>query len=263
MADEMGLTPQAAQGYEEFFVPAIFAQWPPLMLREIDLQAGEDLLDVGCGTGVLCREALKAVGADGSVTGIDLSESMLGVAAVASPGARLHQGDATEIPCADESFDVVTSAFMLMFVPDQMKALAEMWRVLRPGGRLIVSVWEALSENPVYTELVEIARNRLGEAAGESIAWPFVLGESDRLPELFESADVHDVKLRVQDGVARFPSVEDLVRTEFEAWLLADSVNEAQLSVLVEDARARFVSYVGPGGMSFPFRAIFAVADKS
>ena len=78
--DEMGLTPEAARGYESYFVPAIFGQWPPIFAEIAELRSGEDVLDVGCGTGVFTREALKTVGSTGSVTGIDLSESMLEVA---------------------------------------------------------------------------------------------------------------------------------------------------------------------------------------
>ena len=78
--DEMGLTPEAAQGYEQYFVPAIFDQWPVRIIDAAGAGEGHLVLEVGCGTGVLARELTKRVGQNGSVTGLDLSESMLGVA---------------------------------------------------------------------------------------------------------------------------------------------------------------------------------------
>jgi ubiquinone/menaquinone biosynthesis C-methylase UbiE len=91
--DEMGLTPEAAEGYEQYFVPAIFYQWPPVLIEKAELAEGDDLLDIGCGTGVLSREAVDTVGETGSVTGFDLSESMLGVARRKAPQAKFHQGN--------------------------------------------------------------------------------------------------------------------------------------------------------------------------
>ncbi|MEM7502389.1 MAG: methyltransferase domain-containing protein, partial [Pseudomonadota bacterium] len=124
--DEMGLTPEAANGYEEFFVPAIFDQWPPVMISAAAVTNGEDVLDVGCGTGVLTRELTRHVGDDGSATGFDLSESMLGIARERCPNATFKQGNVIDLPFDDQSFDVVISSFMLMFVPDPEKALSEM-----------------------------------------------------------------------------------------------------------------------------------------
>jgi SAM-dependent methyltransferase len=105
--DEVGLTPEAAQGYEAFFVPAIFHQWPPVLMAEADIRPTDHVLDVGCGTGVLTRELLKVVGPQGSVTAIDLSESMLSVARTVCIGANCHLGNAANLPFDDNQFDAV------------------------------------------------------------------------------------------------------------------------------------------------------------
>ena len=177
--DEMGLTPEAAQGYEDFFVPAIFHQWPPQLMKSAGLTEGHSLLEVGCGTGVLAREAIKVVGANGSVTGIDLSESMLGVARHLAPDVDFQQGDVQTLPFSDQTFDRIIASFVLMFVPEQISAITEMWRVLKPGGKLAVSVWESLENNPAYADLVKISQRLIDEEAAASLAWPFALGEKE------------------------------------------------------------------------------------
>lgn len=99
--DEMGLSPEAARGYEEFFVPAIFGQWPPVMLDAAAVGEGEVVLDVGCGTGVLTRELTKRLGDSGSATGFDLSESMLGIARAHCPDAIVRLLRAKYAPFKD------------------------------------------------------------------------------------------------------------------------------------------------------------------
>lgn len=256
-ADEMGLTPEAANGYEEFFVPAIFDQWPPVMIAAAAVAEGEDVLDVGCGTGVLTRELTRYVGDDGSATGFDLSESMLGVARERCPDATFKQGNVMDLPFDDQSFDVVISSFMLMFVPDPKKALSEMQRVLKTGGRLVVSVWQGLENNVVYRKLVEATQEVAGADSANSLAWPFTMGEPGRLESLFQAAGIDEVAMSEHDGTADFPSVEGFVATEIQAWLLADSVDSNQIDAIVNLLRAKYPPFEGvTGAVSFPLNAL-------
>lgn len=261
--DEMGLTPEAAQGYEDFFVPAIFSQWPSRIMTLAELNEGDRLLEVGCGTGVLAREAEKRVGTSGSVVGLDLSESMLSVARKISPTVEFHQGNAMDLPFEADSFDVVAASFVLMFVPDQARTVREMWRVLKPDGRLVISVWQSLQDNPAYADLVRITAARMGVDAGESLAWPFALGDEGKLSEICHSAGVSDVRAGSHNGRASFPSLEAFVRTEFESWLLADSVDETALNVVLDDSRIALAQYCNDSGaIDIPFNALIVTAKK-
>lgn len=261
--DEMGLTPEAAQGYEQLFVPAIFDQWPAVIMDMAGVGAGDRVLEAGCGTGVLAREVIHRVRPDGSVTGLDLSESMLSVARGLCPEVDFRQGNAMDLPFDDGSFDVVIASFMLMFVPEPARAVSEFWRVLRPGGRLVIAVWEALEQNPVYAGLVDITRRRLDDAAGDSLAWPFALGEEGRLADVCQRAGVADVGISAHDGRARFPSLDAFVATEIRAWLLANSVDEESLTAIVADSRVRFASYCdASGAVDFPMNAVVGSTRK-
>ena len=260
-ADEMGLTPEAANGYEEFFLPAIFNQWPPVMMSAAAVTEGEDVLDVGCGTGVLTRELTRHVGGNGSATGFDLSESMLGVARVRCPEATFKQGNVVDLPFDDQSFDVVISSFMLMFVPKPEKALSEMRRVLKTGGRLVVSVWQGLENNVVYRKLVEATHEVAGADSANSLAWPFSMGEPGRLESIFRAAGINEVAISEHDGTADFPSVEDFVATEIQAWLLAESVDSDQIDAIVNLLRAKYPPFEGAtGAVSFPLNALVGKA---
>lgn len=121
--------------------------------------AGDGVLDVGCGTGIVARECARRVGSEGSVSGLDISEAMLAVARRSAPGIDWYQGDAEELPFPDESFDRVVSQLALMFFADREKAISEMWRVLRPGGTLAVAVQGSIP--PAYQRLVEVVERHL------------------------------------------------------------------------------------------------------
>ena len=75
MTDDMGLTPEAARGYETYFVPAIFHQWPQRIITLAEPKPDDRILDVGCGTGVLTRQLRAMASEPANLTGIDLSES--------------------------------------------------------------------------------------------------------------------------------------------------------------------------------------------
>ena len=259
--DEMGLTPEAALGYEAFFVPAIFHQWPQKLIAAGAICKGEKVLDVGCGTGVLTRELPGCVGATGSVTGFDLSESMLGVARRHCPGVPFHQGSVNTLPFDDASFDVVVSAFMLMFLESPAQALSEMRRVLRPGGRLVVSVWQGLDNNPTYAALVKVARDILDDESADSIGWPFSMGEAEKLADIFAAAALEHVSVSSHDGTARFPSLEEFVKTEIQAWLLANSVDEVKIGELAGALRAACRELDVNGEIEFPLNALIARAE--
>ena len=108
------------------------------------LQSGEAVLDVGCGTGTQALVAKQRVGATGHVCGIDPSASLLAGARRKAMHSGLsidfQPGGIEQLPYPDQSFDVVLSTFMMHHLPDDIKrqGLAEIARVLRPGGRLLV-----------------------------------------------------------------------------------------------------------------------------
>src|SRR5262245_46222255 len=146
----------AAEVYEEFFVPALFAQWPPRVAGAARIRPGQRVLDVACGTGILARSAVALVGPNGSVTGLDINEGMLAVAERKAHGIEWRRGAAEALPFDSESFDAVVSQFGLMFFEDRRSAIKEIVRVLRPGGRLAVAVWDSYKNSPGYAALIAV-----------------------------------------------------------------------------------------------------------
>ncbi|KAA3647185.1 MAG: methyltransferase domain-containing protein [Chloroflexi bacterium] len=238
----------AAEIYEQFFVPALFADWPQHVIAAAEVQPGEDVLDVACGTGVLAREALIKVGSTGSVTGVDINEGMLAVAREKTPTITWKSGPAEALPFEDASFERVMCQFALMFFQDQAKAIAEMQRVTKPGGRASVAVWASLEDTPGYAEVAKLLNDLFGPEVAQSIEAPYSLGNIDVLHALFESSGIEDISIQSLDGKARFDSIDDWIYTDIKGWTLADVIDDEGFARLKQAAPDRLGQFVQANG---------------
>ncbi len=126
--------------------PSVFQQFGARLVEVLDIPRGARVLDVATGKGAVLIPAAQRVGASGHVIGIDLSSAMVDAAARAARASGLsnfetRKMDAEHLEFADASFDMVTCAFSLFFFPAMDAALREMRRVLKPGGRIGVTVF--------------------------------------------------------------------------------------------------------------------------
>lgn len=251
----------AAEVYDEFFVPALFIDWPAHVLQAAEVQAGHTVLDVACGTGVLARQAAELVGSDGAVTGVDINDGMLAVARQKAPAIVWKKGAAEALPFEDARFDRVVSQFGLMFFQDPVQALREMKRVTRPRGRVAVAVWGSLAATPGYAAVAQILAELFGPEIAQSIEAPYSLGDTAALERLFKEADYADIEIKTVTGTARFASVEAWIYTDIKAWTLADVIDEEgyeRLRQYAPQKLARFVTTNGSVAFDAPAHIVTA-----
>jgi ubiquinone/menaquinone biosynthesis C-methylase UbiE len=257
------LTAELAEAYEELFVPGFFAQWAPLLLDGAGVAAGQEVLDVGCGTGVVARAAAGRVGPTGKVSGVDLNEAMLAVARRVAPELQWRQGDAGALPFEAASFDVVVSQMAMMFFPDPTAALREMRRVVRPGGTVGVLVPGSLASNPPYESFVDVVTQHAGEGARRLVTSYFVLGELDGLTGLFADAGLEVTAAGSPVREFRDKSIDQFAGVELDSTPLGGRLEPGVRESILADCRTALAGYLtGTGEVLFPFECRLVIGTK-
>ncbi|MFQ5890920.1 MAG: class I SAM-dependent methyltransferase [Gemmatimonadota bacterium] len=262
------LTGTAAENYERYMVPAHCETRALDLIRRVGLQPGERVLDVACGTGIVSRYAARRVGHFGKVTGVDINPSMLEVACRVSayfePAIEFLEGSAEELPLPNPEFDVVFCQQSLMFFPDREKALKEMHRVLKPGGRIALNVWRSEEFNPVYAQLIVALEKHLGSDAANIMRSPFITKSVAEMRSLFEKAGFQDIRVAIRIDTLRFPSIAELVRQEIESMpvpSLQMQMSEVR-EPLTDEMTELLKSYVDDYGVACPVQDYVAVATR-
>jgi ubiquinone/menaquinone biosynthesis C-methylase UbiE len=141
------------RNYDRYLGPALFHGFADDLAERIFVMPGMRILETACGTGILTRRLADRLRGIGSIVATDLNEAMIGHGRAQMPAESGHvewqPADATKLPFPDQSFDAVVCQFGLMFFPDKPAGIRETFRVLKPGGRYLFSVWDALAKNPL------------------------------------------------------------------------------------------------------------------
>jgi SAM-dependent methyltransferase len=195
---------------------------------------GTRVLDVGCGHGDLCAAA-AARGA--RPAGVDLADGMVEAARAAHPGLEFRVADAEDLPFADATFDAALAAFVVNHLPRPERAAAEIGRVLAPGGRAAVAMWDQ-PERVEFLGLLDAAMDAAHVERGMHLppgppAYRFA--DDGELRALLEGAGLGDVAIET----VRFAYVVAGVDELWDGVLTGSVRTAAQLRALDDDERAR------------------------
>jgi SAM-dependent methyltransferase len=257
------ITREQAEAYEELFVPALFAQWAPLMIDIARIEDGQRVLDVACGTGVVARAAADRVGHTGSVVGLDLNPAMLEVAAGIRSDIEWRQGDAANLPFRDSEFDAVLCQSALFFFPDVAAAVAEMARVVRSDGAVAVQTYASLDDQPGFLELDAVVRPIAAADALQLLDTYWSQGDLSILCKTLSQAGLDIVETRTTLGTAMYGSVENLIEIEVKGTPLADRLSDDQISQILAESTDVFTKFLTPAGkLGMPIRAHLVMGRK-
>jgi SAM-dependent methyltransferase len=194
--------------------PHLTTWWAPVtdaLVARADLRPGLAVLDLASGTGEPALTLAPLVLPDGTVTATDLLPEMLSLTEEQARDSgydnlRCQAADAGNLPFADASFDRVTCRFGVMFFPDVPRALREVRRVLRPGGRAVFTAWGPGREQVHWTSTAEVVGRHLGEAPTRSAGFnvPGTLGAALRAAGMDAEEEVVTLNLPFPGRPAEF-----------------------------------------------------------
>ena len=251
--------------YERWLVGPLFRPWAEIVLERARLAAGDRVLDVACGTGIVARLAKERLGVDSLVVGVDISPQMLAVARAVAPGIDWREGNAQALPLNEgERFDVVLCQLGLQFFPDKPAAASEMRRAMDRGGRLVVAVWRSLEHTPCFRDLHRVAEARLGEVVDRRHGY----GDSASLERLLADAGFEDVRVETVTRTIRFADGAAFLRLNTMALVgmsaasstMTDDERAKVSGAIVEDSAGVLKEYTDTEGLSFDISANVATA---
>lgn len=260
-----------AASYESYMVPSLFAPWATYLVQRAHPQPGEHVLDIACGTGIVARNVAPLVGSRGTVIGLDVNPDMIDTARATAEQDHLaiewHTSPAEQLPFPDEHFDLIFCQFGLMFFTDKHGALQEMYRVLKKGGRLVLSVWQDLDRHPFYQTLHDVSLRHFGKSSVEAV---FSLGNADKLRTLLTDSGFKQVEIEPMSLTAHFPQPEEFLAWEIdinpaEAPALQHLDNEAQQAIMAaarQDAQNPLEGVMQENQVVLEFHAHIAQARR-
>jgi ubiquinone/menaquinone biosynthesis C-methylase UbiE len=182
-------------------------------VARLGLRAGDRVLDVGCGTGASALPAAQIVGPDGFVLGVDLSARLIDRARTKAlirglTNVEFGVADMTELGYPDGRFDAVVSVFSIFFVPDMAGLVRELWRMVRPGGKLAVTTWGPRIFEPAYSLWLAAIKQECPDLHSAFNPWDRITNV-ESVGKLFRDGGVMNAEVTAEEGFQRLRSAED------------------------------------------------------
>ena len=253
--------------YDTLMVPLIFEAYAVHTAERVAAFAPRAVLETAAGSGVVTRALAPKLGADARYVVSDLNQPMLDYAASRQgPDARIEwrQADALSLPFEDASFDVVCCQFGAMFFPNRVAGYAEARRVLRPGGRFVLAVWDRIEENAFADDVTNAVATVFPQDPPRFLArTPHGYHDVARIREDLREAGFTDIEIETREAVSRAPSAREAATAYCQGTPLRNEIEARDASLLqlaTDRAAAAIAARHGEGPVAGGIQAHVIVA---
>ena len=190
----------SAEIWDEWAGPGEMYYTADTLFKDLQIKKGIKILDVGCGTGIATLMIRDVLDGEGSFHGIDISNRMIEQAKKKAKNYDdlfFKVGDAEKLDYPDETFDLVISNMLIQYLPDQDKGIAEMYRVLKHGGKLAISYEGEYYGKPIFQAMRAVAE-RMGFKKAADV-WAWIISNHkpvDVFYDMIEAAGFSDVRIK-------------------------------------------------------------------
>lgn len=197
-----GLIPE---NYEKYLGPFLFEPYGLDIKERVASGNYESVVELACGTGRVTKYLREALPDSSRLTATDINPDMLSLAREKVPHEKIEwkQADMQEIPFSDSLFDLAVSQFGIMFVPDKTKAYKEIYRILKPGGKLLFSSWDRFENNSFFTDMNMILEKYMKDIPVPFHRMPFSYFDNEEIKNHLKEAGFKNIKISVleKDGI--------------------------------------------------------------
>jgi SAM-dependent methyltransferase len=264
--DAAGFTGSIPQYYDQGLGPIIFADYAADTAQRAAATNPSRVLETAAGTGIVTRKLRDALTAGAHLTATDLNPPMLEIARGkfrAGEQVAFQPADALALPFANNSFDAVVCQFGLMFYPDKPKSFSEAYRVLAPGGRYLLSVWDSHRYNPFGRIAHEVAGRFFPTDPPQFYNVPFSCHQIDPIKEYLTAVGFGDTDIAVIRQERKIPDIAAFAHAAVHGNPLIDQVRQRGgvdpqriVDALAQEFRREFGD---PGRMSIQAMIISAM----
>jgi ubiquinone/menaquinone biosynthesis C-methylase UbiE len=254
--------------YDRYLRPLIFEAYAEDMAQRIASLSPHAILETAAGTGVVTTLLAKALKSGDTLMVTDLNPAMLALAqgSVSVPGVTFQHADATALPFADNSFDVVACQFGIMFFPDKLAGCKEALRVLRKGGTFIFNVWDKLAFNDLSSLVNDTTAKMFpGNAPDFMARVPFGYNDVDKIKAMLSEAGFINVSADVLPKRSKAPSARDPAIGFCQGTPLRGEIEArdvARLEEATEKSAEAIAQKFGMGPIDAPMQAIVFTAVR-
>jgi len=256
--------------YDEHLGPLLFHFSAADLAQRVHttLPEARRVLEIACGTGISTQYLCDCLGAETEVVATDLNEGMLAYAREKRGGLRnvtFQQADAQRLPFEDESFDAAINQFGIMFVPDKALAMAEMARVVRPGGLVAFNVWDSLETNRVAAIAHETIASFFADDPPDFLTVPFGDYQIDPICRLIEGAGLRHPDVQIVSAKIERPDARSVARGFVEGnpgiLQIQERATADPAHIITAVAEALEIAF-GPAPLQIPLQEIVFLARR-
>jgi len=257
------------RNYDRYLGPIFFYGYADDLASRLPVTPGMRVLETACGTGIATRRLLDRIRGHGLLVATDLNAAMLAHGRANVPGGpglvEWQPADATKLPFSDGSFDAVVCQFGLMFFLDKSAGNREALRVLKPGGRYLFNVWDAIAHNPVARIAHETVATFFPADPPTFYNVPFSLHDPEPLRALLAQAGFGQIAWTQLEKTGTSPSAADAATGLIEGNPILGAIMERRpeaLGEIKQAVAAAIAAELGDHPVTFPLRALVFSARR-
>lgn len=257
-----------AQNYDDLLGDFMFEPFALDLLEKTNVAAMQNVLELACGTGRVTKHLSHYLPGRSKLTATDINSGMVAVAKkrVENSAIRWETADISKLPYQDNAFDLIVCQFGLMFVPDKLTALKEIYRVLQPGGKLIFSTWAPIAINRAWLINNRVVNSFLGNKPTLIFEQgPFCMDQHQPVIDFLEEAGFNQNRVTLIEKVSEIESASVAAQGFILGLPTLNLINERIPDLLfsvVEKLESELAAELGNHPLKTVFRALLFEASK-